>query len=155
MGEHVQYLTQRSFIFIKTVYILTMTLFIKMHYTSHHRQIIKNLYILNTEVLYIYQNSSHSSSTMTLLRCTTSYCNKPKGCFVCWRYVPPDILFHRTFCLPDILSLPMFCPSGGFVPTDVLSHGPYVSGCYVAGRFISGRFVPPSVFSPDILSGHT
>jgi hypothetical protein len=47
----------------------------------------------------------------------------------------------------------MFCLYGRFVPTDVLSHGRYVSGCFDSGRFVSGRFVPTDVLSPDVLSG--
>jgi hypothetical protein len=49
----------------------------------------------------------------------------------------------------DILSLRMFCLYGRFVPTDILSHGRYVSGCFVSGRFVCGRSVPT-----DVLSGH-
>jgi hypothetical protein len=67
--------------------------------------------------------------------------NKPKECSVSRRFVPPDVLSCRMFCLPDVLSRQMFCPAGRFVSLDVLSHGPFVSGCYVTGRFVSGRFV--------------
>jgi hypothetical protein len=67
--------------------------------------------------------------------------NKPKGCFVsgCFVsgcFVSTDVLSPRTFGLPDVLSLRMFCLYGRFVPTDVLSLGRYVS----------------SVLSPDVLS---
>jgi hypothetical protein len=47
-----------------------------------------------------------------------------------------------------------------FVPTEVLSHECYVSGCFVATDILSGGlFVPPNVLSlyvmsPDVLSGH-
>jgi hypothetical protein len=80
--------------------------------------------------------------------------NKPKGCFVSGRFVPPNILSPQTFGLPDILFLRMFCLYGRFVPKDVLSHRRYVSGCFVSGRFVSRRFVPTDVLSPKVSSGH-
>ncbi len=65
------------------------------------------------------------------------------------RFVLLDILSPRTFGLPDVLSRQTFCPSGHFVPPDVMSHG-----CHVSGRYVFGRFVPPDIMSPDVLSGH-
>ncbi len=78
--------------------------------------------------------------------------NRPKGCFVSGRFVPPDVLSPQTFCLhrcfvpTDVLSLRMFCPYGRFVPWTLCLRlfclrtfclrmfCPY-------GRFVSGRFV--------------
>jgi hypothetical protein len=59
-----------------------------------------------------------------------------------------DVLFLLTFCpyrhlSPwtfgplDVLSLRMFCPSGRFVPQDVMSHRRYVSSHYVSGHYVS------------------
>jgi hypothetical protein len=45
------------------------------------------------------------------------------------------------FCPHGHLVFWKFCPSGCFVPPDVLSHGSYVSSCYVSGRDVSGLFV--------------
>jgi hypothetical protein len=76
--------------------------------------------------------------------CLRTFC--PSGrFFICGPFVPPVVLSHPTFGLPEILSHQTFCPSGGFIPPDVLSHGCYVSGCYIAGHFVSGCFVPPDV----------
>jgi hypothetical protein len=92
--------------------------------------------------------------TMTSLRCTILHiANKPKGCFVSGRFVSTDVLSPRMFGLPDVLSLWTFCLHRRFVPTDVFSHGCYVSGCIVSGRFVSGCFVPTDVLSPDVLLG--
>ncbi len=55
-----------------------------------------------------------------------------------------------------------FCPSGHFVPTEVLSAGHFVSGCYVARHFISPDVLSLSTFclsvrfvSPYVLSLRT
>jgi hypothetical protein len=50
------------------------------------------------------------------------------------------------FVPPDVLSLRMFFPSGCFLPTDVFSQGCYVSGRFVSRTFcLSGSFVPADV----------
>jgi hypothetical protein len=66
------------------------------------------------------------------------------------RFVPMDVLSAGHFVPPDVLSLRTFCPYRCFVPQALWN----VSGCYVGGRFVSGRFVTLDVLSPDVLSGH-
>ncbi len=115
-GKHVQYVTQRLFIFIKTIYILTMT----------------------------------------LLRCTVLHiANKPKGCFVSRRFVPPDVFSPRMFCLPDVLSRRTFCPYGRFVPRmlclRLLCHRMLCLRTFCSsGRFVSGCFVWTPNGSPSL-----
>ncbi len=62
-----------------------------------------------------------------------------------------DILSLRTFFPPDIFPAGRFvcwtfCPSGCFVPPDVLSLRTFCT---------AGRFVPTDVLSPDVLSLRT
>jgi hypothetical protein len=146
VGGNIPYLTEVLYIYKNSSH--PYYAIINMHCTSHHCQIIINLYTFNTEVPYIYQNSLHLY--YDIIKCTKLHIeNKPKGCFVSGRFFPPDVLSPWTFCLPDVLYRWTFCPYGHLVPTDVLSHRHYVYGCYVAGRFVSGHFVPL-----DVLSGH-
>jgi hypothetical protein len=101
---------------------------------------------------------------LKFLICTVCIENKPKGCLVSKRFVPPrtfhslkfglpDVLSYRTFSpsgrfvLPDVLSFRTFCPSGRFVLPDVLSFRTFCLWTFFlwtfcpSGRFVSGRFV--------------
>jgi hypothetical protein len=71
--------------------------------------------------------------------------NMPKGSFV-----PPDFLFPKTFCIPNVLSHKTFCPSRCFFPLDVLSHGGYVSGRFFSVYFVWATVIQGKLHFPGL-----